>query len=143
MKRAKKEEFEKAGWKIGTASELLGMTEAEGALVETKLQLGDAVRALRTHSQLSQAVLAKRMGSSQPRVAKVENRDPEVSMDLLMKAVFAASPQARRDFQGLVKKWMNPGSRATTSTRTPPPIKTTRARRSHRVREYARVVGKK
>jgi hypothetical protein len=45
------------------------------------------------------------MGSSQPRVAKVENRDPEVSLDLQMKAIFAASPDARRDFHGLIKKW--------------------------------------
>jgi len=105
MKRAQKERLERAGWKVGTASELLGLTEAEEALVEAKLQLGDAVRALRAKNHLSQAALAKLMGSSQPRVAKLENRDPEVSLDLQMKAVFAASPEARRDFQGLVKKW--------------------------------------
>jgi len=49
--------------------------------------------------------LAKLIGSSQPRVAKLENRDPEVSLDLQMKAIFAANPGARRDFQGLIKKW--------------------------------------
>jgi hypothetical protein len=45
------------------------------------------------------------MGSSQPRVAKLENRDPEVTLDLQMKAIFAASANASRDFQGLIKKW--------------------------------------
>jgi DNA-binding transcriptional regulator YiaG len=105
MKRAQKEQLEQSGWKVGTASELLGLTEAEEALVEAKLWLGDAVRALRVQKHLSQAGLAKLMGSSQPRVAKLENRDPEVSLDLQMKAVFAASPEARREFQGLVKKW--------------------------------------
>jgi len=45
------------------------------------------------------------MGSSQSRVAKVENRDPEVSLDLQMKAVFAASPGACREFEGLIRKW--------------------------------------
>jgi transcriptional regulator with XRE-family HTH domain len=104
MKRAQKKRLEQAGWKIGTASELLGMTEAEEALVEAKLRLGDAVRTLRVESHLSQAGLAKLMGSSQPRVAKLENRDPEVSLDLQMKAVFAASAEARREFQGLVKR---------------------------------------
>jgi predicted XRE-type DNA-binding protein len=105
MKKEQKERFEKAGWKVGTASEFLGMTEAEQALVETKLRLGDAVRALRVQNNLSQAGLAKLMGSSQPRVAKLENRDPEVSLDLQMKAIFAVSAKARRDFQGLVRRW--------------------------------------
>ncbi len=74
MKRAQKDRFEQGGWKIGTASELLGLTEAEAALVETKLRLGDAVRTLREKKHLSQVE-----GSSQSRVAKVENRVPEVS----------------------------------------------------------------
>ena len=105
MKRTQKARFEQGGWKIGTASELLGLTEAEEALVETKLRLGDAVRTLREKKHLSQAELAKLMGSSQSRVAKVENRDPEVSLELQMKAVFAASPGARRQFEGLIRKW--------------------------------------
>ena len=121
MKRAQKEQLEQSGWKVGTASELLGLTEAEEALVEAKLRLGDAVRALRVGSHLSQADLAKLMGSSQPRVAKLENRDPEVSLDLQMKAVFAASAEARREFQGLVKKWSTrrrPARRAAPATGT-------------------------
>jgi len=105
MKRAQKNRFEHGGWRVGTASELLGLTEAEEALVEAKLRLGDAVRSLREKKHLSQADLAKLMGSSQSRVAKVENRDPEVSLELQMKAVFAASPSARREFEGLITKW--------------------------------------
>ena len=105
MKRTQKDRFEQGGWKIGTASELLGLTEAEEALVEAKLRMGEAVRTLREKKHLSQAELAKLMGSSQSRVAKVENRDPEVSLDLQMKAVFAASPGARREFEGLITKW--------------------------------------
>jgi hypothetical protein len=54
MNRAQKERFEKAGWKIGTASELLGLTEAEEALVEAKLKLGAVVRTLRLRRHLSQ-----------------------------------------------------------------------------------------
>lgn len=146
MKRAQKDEFEKAGWKLGTARELLGMTKPEEALVEAKLQLGDAVRALRTHNKLSQAALAKRMGSSQPRVAKVENRDPEVSMDLLMKAVFAASPEARRDFHVLLKKWVRssvPKMSAAVPVRRASSEDPARARRVSRARAYARLAGRK
>ena len=45
------------------------------------------------------------MGSSQSRVAKVENHDPEVSLDLRLRTVFAAHPAVRREFRRLVEKW--------------------------------------
>jgi DNA-binding transcriptional regulator YiaG len=105
MNKAQKARFEKAGWKVGTAAEMLGLNDAEAALVEAKLNLGDVVRIVRKRRHLSQAALANLMGSSQSRVAKVENRDPEVSLDLQLKAIFAAEPTARGDFQGLIKKW--------------------------------------
>lgn len=108
MKKADKERFGRAGWKVGSAAELLGLTDAEAAVVEAKLRLGEAVRTLRREKRLSQAQLAELMGSSQARVAKIENRDPEVSLELQMKAVFAASPTARRDFDALVRKWSGP-----------------------------------
>ncbi len=76
MSKAHRERLEKAGWKVGDAAEFLDLTDVEAALVEAKLALGDAVRALRQRSHLSQQDLAKRMGSSQSRVAKVENHDP-------------------------------------------------------------------
>lgn len=105
MNKAQKARMEKAGWKVGTAAEVLGLNQAEAALVEAKLSLADVVRTVRQRMHLSQAGLAKLMGSSQSRVAKVENRDPEISLELQMKAIFAADPGARRDFQGLIKKW--------------------------------------
>lgn len=105
MKRAQKAKFEKAGWTVGSEAELLGLNEAEAALVEAKLSLGDAVRTVRKRRHMTQAGLAKLMGSSQSRVAKVENRDPEVSLDLQLKAIFAAEPTALADFQGLIRKW--------------------------------------
>ncbi len=105
MNKTQPQRFEKAGWKVGSAADFLELSEVEAALVEAKLALGDAVRALRQRGHLSQSDLAKLMGSSQSRVAKVENHDPEVSLDLQLRAVFAAHPAARRDFQGLVRKW--------------------------------------
>jgi DNA-binding XRE family transcriptional regulator len=105
MNKAQKARMQKAGWKVGTAADVLGLNQAEAALVEAKLSLGDVVRTVRQRMHLSQAGLAKLMGSSQSRVAKVENRDPEISLELQMKAIFAADPGARRDFHGLIKKW--------------------------------------
>jgi DNA-binding transcriptional regulator YiaG len=105
MSKPHRERLEKAGWKVGSAAEFLELTDVEAALVEAKLALGDAVRALRKRGRLSQQDLAKRMGSSQSRVAKVENHDPEVSLDLQLRAVFAAHPAARSEFRKLILKW--------------------------------------
>ena len=108
MTKAQRERLERAGWKIGTVGELFELTAAEEALLEAKVRLGAVVRTLRQRGRLSQAELAKRMGSSQPRVAKLENRDPEVSLDLQMKAIFASRPRAPAEFAALIRKWASP-----------------------------------
>ena len=112
MSKMHRERLEKAGWKVGNAAEFLELSDVEAALVEAKLALGDAVRALRQRSHLSQEELAKRMGSSQSRVAKLENHDAEVSLDLQLRAVFAAHPDARGEFRRLVRKWSGAGRAA-------------------------------
>jgi transcriptional regulator with XRE-family HTH domain len=57
----------------------------DAALVEMKLRLSQALRARRLALHLSQMAVAKRIGSSQSRVAKMEAGDRSVSIDLLMK----------------------------------------------------------
>lgn len=44
LKRQKKTRSEAAGWNVGSASEFLGLTDAEAAVVELKLELAKAVR---------------------------------------------------------------------------------------------------
>ncbi len=116
MNKAQKARFAKARWKLGTAADVLGLSDAEAALVEAKLRLGDVVRTVRQRRHLSQAALAKLMKSSQSRVAKVENRDTEVSLDLQLRAIFAANPAASTDFQRLIRKWSRDGQRPDTVT---------------------------
>jgi DNA-binding transcriptional regulator YiaG len=74
---------------IGDAADFLALTPEEAALVETKLALSGSVRDRRMAQGLSQAELAKRLKSSQSRIAKVEAADPTVSADLLLRALFA------------------------------------------------------
>ena len=64
------------------------------ALVETKVALSQALRRKRAALGLTQHQLARRLNSSQSRVAKMEAADRSVSVDLLMKGLFAlgASP---------------------------------------------------
>lgn len=89
MNPEKKARLEKAGWKVGTPAELLGLSSAEAAYVELRLRLSDAVRGLRRKKKLSQTALAGRMGSSQSRVAKLEAADETVSLDLMVRSLLA------------------------------------------------------
>jgi DNA-binding transcriptional regulator YiaG len=89
MKKTKRARLEAHGWRVGDAADFLDLTPEEAALVETKLALSGSVRDRRTNQGLSQADLAKRLKSSQSRVAKIEAADPTVSADLLLRALFA------------------------------------------------------
>jgi DNA-binding transcriptional regulator YiaG len=95
MDKAKRKRLEAAGWKVGTAAEFLGLSDEEAAIVELRLRLSDSVRVRRTRLGLSQAAFAKRLGSSQSRVAKMEAADPSVSLDLLLRALLALGATRR------------------------------------------------
>jgi DNA-binding XRE family transcriptional regulator len=89
MKASRKRKIERNGWKIGTAQELLGLTDEETAYVELKLTLSRKLRERRKKHEVTQVQLAKRIGSSQSRVAKMEAGDPSVSIDLLIRSLLA------------------------------------------------------
>ena len=89
VKKAKRRRLEAAGWRIGTADEFLGLSKEEAAFVEMKLALAEGVRRRRRARKLTQTQLAKRVGSSQSRVAKIEAGDPSVSVDLMVKTLLA------------------------------------------------------
>ena len=76
----------RAGWVEGTADELLELTPEESALVQLRLDLADAVRERRAQSGITQAELARRTGSTQPRVARLERGDG--SLEALARAMF-------------------------------------------------------
>jgi DNA-binding XRE family transcriptional regulator len=96
MERGKRRRLEKAGWKVGGARDFLGLSEEEARYIELKLALSDALREQRSSAGLSQEELAKRIGSSQSRVSKMEKADPTVSLDLLIRSMLAAGA-TRRD----------------------------------------------
>jgi transcriptional regulator with XRE-family HTH domain len=72
---------------VGSAGEFLGLKPEEAALVEMKLNLARRLRDVRTNRGLSQAAMAKLLGSSQSRVAKMEAGDSSVSVDLLVRSL--------------------------------------------------------
>jgi DNA-binding XRE family transcriptional regulator len=89
MNNEKRMRLEKAGWRVGSTRVVLELSEGEAALVEFKLALARALRSVRVAHGVTQAELATRLDSSQSRVAKMEGADPGVSLDLLVRALFA------------------------------------------------------
>src|SRR2546428_2334207 len=87
MKKGKREKLKAAGWAVGSVQEFLGLSDADAALIEMKLALSRTLRDRRQRRGVSQVELAKRLRSSQSRVAKMEAGDPPVSMDLLVSSL--------------------------------------------------------
>ena len=83
MKTAKQKRLEGAGWRVGAVREFLGLNETEHELVEMRAALASRLRTRRERARLTQTALAKRLRSSQSRVARMEAGDPTVSLELL------------------------------------------------------------
>ena len=104
MDARKRKKLEAAGWKVGSADEFLELTAEESALLDLKLSLSMLVRSTRQRARLSQGALADRLHSSQSRVAKLEAGDASVSLDLIVKAAFAAGAKKTDLAQAIAKK---------------------------------------
>jgi DNA-binding XRE family transcriptional regulator len=89
MDKRKLERLQAKGWRAGGAEEFLGLTPEEAAFVEVRLALSDNVRKMRVRKKISQVRLAKLLGSSQSRVAKIEAGDSTVSLDLMFRSLLA------------------------------------------------------
>ena len=89
MNKAKKENLEKSGWKVGTAQEFLGLSPEEESYVELKLSLSQYLQEKRKTKHLTQIQMAKLISSSQSRVAKMEKAESSVSIDLILRSLFA------------------------------------------------------
>lgn len=89
MKDALKQKLADAGWRVGSAAEFLNLTSEEAAYVELRLTLSKHLKIERKRRGWTQSDLARAIGSSQSRVAKAESNDPTVSVDLLIRALFA------------------------------------------------------
>jgi predicted XRE-type DNA-binding protein len=103
MKATKRARLKAAGWAVGDAAEFLHLSDEERAFVETKLALSAGVRERRQRQRLTQAQVARRLGSSQSRVAKLEAADPSVSMDLMVRSLLRLGA-TRADIARLIQR---------------------------------------
>ena len=89
MNKSKKELLQRKGWMVGSTSEFLSLTPDEEAYIEMKIRLGKYLQETRQKKHLTQVQFAKIIKSSQSRVAKMEVGEPSVSIDLLVRSLFA------------------------------------------------------
>ena len=88
MEKTKKYNLERKGWRVGSATDFLGLSSEESRYIELKLALSEHLKKSRINQRITQEQLAKMMSSSQSRVAKMEAGDPTVSLDLLVRSLF-------------------------------------------------------
>jgi transcriptional regulator with XRE-family HTH domain len=74
---------------VGDTGTFLGLSAQEAAYIELRLKLAEGLKDRRQSQGLSQTDLATVIRSSQSRVAKMENGDPSVSLDLLIRSLLA------------------------------------------------------
>ena len=89
MDREKRARLQAAGWKVGSAADFLDLSPEEALLVDIRARLASALSTRRAKQQMTQAELARRIHSSQSRVAKMEAADGSVSLDLLIRSLLA------------------------------------------------------
>ena len=75
MKASKQKKLEAAGWKVGSASEVLELSEAEAMLVNMKLALAKKIKVQRTSKRNTQNNSARLSSARQTRVERREGPD--------------------------------------------------------------------
>jgi transcriptional regulator with XRE-family HTH domain len=131
MDKKKFEKLKERGWNVGNSADFLGLTKEEEAYIELKIILAEYLQEKRTEKRLTQNQLASLIKSSQSRVAKMEKNDPTVSLDLMVRSLFALgaskheiacaiSVKKRRPIQQLKKpiRWHRRISRPSSSRQT-------------------------
>ena len=95
MHGAKKRRLEAKGWKVGSAKEFLGLSLADEVYIEIKFRLAESLREQRLRRRMTQLEVARRLKSSQSRVAKMESGDGSVSLDLLVRSLIALGASSK------------------------------------------------
>jgi len=96
MNNIKRKKLEQKGFKVGSVQEFLKLSPEDSAYIELKLALSRNVQSYRKAKRLTQSDLARRIQSSQSRVAKMEAGDPSVSIDLLVRSLLALGATRKR-----------------------------------------------
>jgi len=87
MDKKKRKQLEDKGFRVGSAADFLELTPEEETYIDIRLDISNLVKAQRMKRGWTQEQLARAIGSSQSRIAKLEGGDPGISLDLMIKAL--------------------------------------------------------
>ena len=75
MRRQPREDLEARGFKETTVGEWLELTPEQIEMIELRVALATKLRRMREGRKMTQSDLARRIGTSQPRISKMESGD--------------------------------------------------------------------
>ena len=87
MDKKRKQQLEEKGFRVGPAADFLELSPEEEAYIEIRLDISNMVKAQRVKRGWTQEQIARAIGSSQSRIAKLEGGNPGISIDLMFKAL--------------------------------------------------------
>ena len=87
MKDAKEKVLKVNGIKITDSAEWLGLTTEEAQLVEMRVALAEELERVRKAKGITQAELARKMGTTQSAVARMTTRPDTSTIDNMMKSL--------------------------------------------------------
>lgn len=87
MNTMKKRKLEEAGWHVGNVQEFLTLSDEDMKLIEIRIALGKVLKEQREKNGYTQLQFAKAIKSSQSRIAKMENGDNNITIDLLLRSL--------------------------------------------------------
>ncbi len=103
MDAKKLNKIKETGCGAGSVADFLDLSPEEMAYIDMRLKLAQSLRERRKKQKLSQAKLALKIKSSQPRVAKIEAGDPSVSIDLMIRTLLALGASKKEVAKALIK----------------------------------------
>ena len=89
MTEAKKKILEAKGYKVTDSAEWLGLSREEAQIVDMRVALAQELERVRKAKGITQAELARRVGTKQSGVARMLNNPDTSTMDNLIKALIA------------------------------------------------------
>ena len=102
MDNEKVERLRSKGWAVEKdPRQLLGLTDEEMEFIKIKTKLARELKKLRLRRGLTQKEVAVILNSSQSRVAKMEQAQSSVTIDLLMRALIGLG-ESRRDISKVI-----------------------------------------
>ena len=89
MKEIKRKKLEENGYKVIDSAEWLGLSSEEAKLVDIRVALAEELERVRKEKGITQAELARKVGTKQSGIARMINNPDACSMDNLIKGLIA------------------------------------------------------